>query len=166
VIDSVPLSRIVEEVLRSNRVQIQRKHLTLNLDIPPGLPLVWGDRHRLEQVLTNIVVNAWKFTPEGGEITICAECDSSGSDGQENREVVHVSVKDNGLGISSEDQDKIFQKYFRTGRKEAREIPGTGLGLSLAKDLIEMQGGQIWFESEYHEGTTFHFTVPVTRDDR
>jgi PAS domain S-box-containing protein len=162
----VSLSEIVNEVVRSNRVQIKRKSLKLHLDISPDLPPVWGDRHRLEQVLTNIVVNAWKFTPEGGEITICAKCDSDGPDDQEKTEVVHVSVADTGLGIGPRDQAKIFQKYFRAGTKEAREIPGTGLGLSLAKDIVEMQGGKIWFESEYREGTTFHFTVPLTKDDR
>jgi PAS domain S-box-containing protein len=162
----VSLSEIVNQVIRSNRVQIRRKRLKLNLDISPELPLVWGDRHRLEQVLTNIVVNAWKFTPEGGEITICVKCDPDKPDGQEKAEVVHVSVADTGLGIGPKDQAKIFQKYFRAGTKEAREIPGTGLGLSLAKDIVEMQGGKIWFESEYHKGTTFHFTVPLAKDDR
>lgn len=160
----VSLSRIVEQVVRSTRVQIERKRLRLHLDIPSNLPPVWGDRHRLEQVLTNIVVNAWKFTPEGGDITIRAKCEHNGRDDQQDQEVVHVSVADTGLGISPEDQTKIFQMYFRTRRKEAREIPGTGLGLSIAKDLVEMQGGQIWFESEYKKGTTFHFTVPLMDD--
>jgi PAS domain S-box-containing protein len=164
--DLVSLAEIVNEVVRSNRVQIRRKHLRLNLDISPDLPPVWGDRHRLEQVLTNIVVNAWKFTPEGGEITIRAKCDSDGLDDRGTTEVIHVSVADTGLGIDPRDQAKIFQKYFRAGTKQAREIPGTGLGLSLAKDIVEMQGGKIWFESEYREGTTFHFTVPLAKDNQ
>jgi signal transduction histidine kinase len=77
------------------------------------------------------------------------------------KEVVHLWVKDNGIGISIEDQTKIFQKFFRSDDSKAREAPGTGLGLNITKSLIEMQGGRIWFESEYREGTTFHFTVPV-----
>jgi signal transduction histidine kinase len=75
--------------------------------------------------------------------------------------VVHIWVKDNGIGISLEDQKKIFQKFFRSDDQKAREAPGTGLGLNITKSLVEMMGGRIWFESEYRQGTTFHFTVPI-----
>jgi len=70
-------------------------------------------------------------------------------------------VKDNGIGISLEDQKKIFQKFFRSEDSKARESPGTGLGLNITRSLIEMMGGRVWFESEFRQGTTFHFTVPV-----
>ena len=66
-----------------------------------------------------------------------------------------------GIGISVEDQARIFQKFFRSDDMKAREVPGTGLGLNITKSLVEMQGGRIWFDSEYRQGTTFHFTVPV-----
>ena len=71
-------------------------------------------------------------------------------------------VKDNGIGISEEDQKKIFQKFFRSEDPKTREAPGTGLGLNITRSLVEMQGGRIWFESEFRKGTTFHFTVPVS----
>jgi signal transduction histidine kinase len=76
-------------------------------------------------------------------------------------EVLHIWVKDTGIGISEEDQQKIFQKFFRSDDPKTREAPGTGLGLNITKSLVEMQGGQIWFESEFRKGTTFHFTVPI-----
>ena len=76
-------------------------------------------------------------------------------------EVLHIWVKDTGIGISEEDQKKIFQKFFRSEDPKTREAPGTGLGLNITKSLVEMQGGQIWFESEFRKGTTFHFTVPI-----
>ena len=76
--------------------------------------------------------------------------------------MVHIWVKDNGIGISEEDQKKIFQKFHRSEDPEARKSPGTGLGLNITRSLVEMQGGQIWFESEFRKGTTFHFTVPLS----
>jgi signal transduction histidine kinase len=77
------------------------------------------------------------------------------------KRVVHLKVQDNGIGISPEDQAKIFQKFFRSDDSKAREVPGTGLGLNITRSLIEMQGGRIWFESEFRKGTTFHFTIPI-----
>jgi signal transduction histidine kinase len=76
-------------------------------------------------------------------------------------QVIHVMVQDSGYGIIPEDQPKIFQKFFRSEDQNIRESTGTGLGLNIAKTLVEMQGGEIWFESEPGQGTTFHFTVPV-----
>ena len=75
--------------------------------------------------------------------------------------VMHISVKDNGIGINEEDQKKIFQKFFRSEDSKAREAPGTGLGLNITKNLVEMQGGRIWFDSVMRKGTNFHFTIPI-----
>ncbi len=75
--------------------------------------------------------------------------------------VLHVSVADNGIGISSDERHHVFQKFFRSESPQVREAPGTGLGLSITKYLVELQGGQIWFESEAGKGTTFHFTMPL-----
>ena len=111
--------------------------------------------------MTNLVSNANKYTPESGIIVIGAEQSANQWDPQGAAQVVHIWVQDNGIGISLEDQKKIFQKFFRSDDSKAREAPGTGLGLNITKSLIEMMGGQIWFESEFRQGTTFHFTVPV-----
>jgi signal transduction histidine kinase len=75
--------------------------------------------------------------------------------------VIHLWVRDNGIGMSLEDQQKVFQKFFRSDDPKAHEAPGTGLGLNITRSLVEMMGGKIWFESEFRKGTTFHFTIPV-----
>jgi signal transduction histidine kinase len=77
--------------------------------------------------------------------------------------VVHVWVRDTGIGIRPEDQPRIFGKFFRSEDPQAREISGVGLGLSITRSLVEMQGGRTWFDTEYGKGTTFHFTVPVAQ---
>ena len=113
-------------------------------------------------MLTNLVSNAYKYTPEGGQIRLRAEVTANRWDPEGAPEVVHVMVQDTGLGIHPDEQPRIFQRFFRSeADREAREAPGTGLGLYITKTLVEMQGGQIWFESEYRKGTTFHFTIPV-----
>jgi len=76
-------------------------------------------------------------------------------------EVIHLYVQDSGIGINPDDQKQIFSKFFRSDDPKARESPGTGLGLNITKNLVELQGGQIWFESEFRKGTTFHFTIPI-----
>ena len=157
----VELAEIVDEVLRSTRRQIEDKRQTIELQLPLTLPLVWADRLRVGQVLTNLISNAHKYTPEGGRIIVGAEATDNQWDPEGVRRVVHIWVRDNGIGISLDDQAKIFQKFFRSDDSKAREVPGTGLGLNITRSLVEMQGGRIWFESEFRTGTTFHFTIPV-----
>lgn len=158
---AVSIADVVDEVLRSTRRQIEEKKQTILVEIPAQLPPVWADRTRLGQVLTNLVSNAHKYTPEGGQITVGAEAADNQWDPGGATKVVHVWVRDTGIGISIEDQPKIFQKFFRSEDQKAREAPGTGLGLNITRSLVEMQGGRIWFESEFRKGTTFHFTIPV-----
>ncbi|GAB4463166.1 MAG: hypothetical protein Kow0070_23260 [Anaerolineales bacterium] len=158
---AIHIPDVVEDVLRSTRRQIEDKKQTVELHLAESLPQVWADPVRVGQVLTNLVSNAHKYTPEGGRILIGAQEAENQWDPEGARRVVHLWVKDNGIGISIEDQAKIFQKFFRSDDSKAREAPGTGLGLNITKSLVEMQGGRIWFESEFRRGTTFHFTVPV-----
>ncbi len=158
---AVAISEVIEEVIRSTQNQVEEKEQTLTAELPPDLAEVWGDRTRLIQILTNLVSNAHKYSETGGEIRIQAEQGDNIWDPEGARQVVHLSVQDNGIGISAEDQYKIFQKFFRSDDQKAREAPGTGLGLNITKSLVEMQGGMIWFESEFRKGTTFHFTIPV-----
>jgi len=160
----VGINDLVDEVVRSTRRQIEDKKQTIQAEISSALPMVWGDRTRLGQVLTNLVSNANKYTPEGGVLVIGAESSENLWDADGARQVVHIWVKDDGIGITPEDQQKIFQKFFRSEDQKAREAPGTGLGLNITKSLVEMQGGRIWFESEFRKGTTFHFTVPIAEN--
>ncbi len=158
---AVEVNDLVDEVVRSSKRQIEDKKQTIQAELPPQLPKVWGDRTRLGQVLTNLVSNANKYTPESGVLVLGAESSANRWDPEGAAQVVHIWVKDNGIGISPEDQTKIFQKFFRSEDQKAREAPGTGLGLNITRSLVEMQGGRIWFESAFRQGTTFHFTVPV-----
>ncbi len=159
---SLRLSDSIDTVIRSTKKQVEEKQQTLNLTMPEDLPMVWADKVRLEQVLVNLVSNAHKYTPAGGEVVVAAERCKNEWDPNGAAEVVHIWVKDNGIGISEEDQKKIFQKFFRSDDPKTREVTGTGLGLNITKSLVELQGGKIWFESEFRKGTTFHFTVPIS----
>jgi signal transduction histidine kinase len=158
---AVDLTEVVDEVVRSTKRQIDDKKQTIVVELPLLLPRVWGDRTRVAQVLVNLVSNAHKYTPESGQIIVSAESSANRWDREGAKSVVHMWVQDNGIGISPDDQARIFQKFFRSEDQKAREAPGTGLGLNITKSLIEMQGGRIWFESAFREGTTFHFTIPV-----
>ena len=157
----VEVEEVIDEVMRSTKRQVEDKRQTIELQLAPVLPPVWADRLRVGQVLTNLISNAHKYTPESGTILVGAEATNNQWDPEGAHRVVHVWVRDNGIGISIEDQAKIFQRFFRSDDSKAREVPGTGLGLNITKSLVEMQGGRIWFESQFRGGTTFHFTIPV-----
>ncbi|MCB9007484.1 MAG: hybrid sensor histidine kinase/response regulator [Ardenticatenaceae bacterium] len=157
----IQLAEVIEEVASSTRAQIEEKQQTLVLTVPENLPDVWADRTRLAQILTNLVSNAYKYTPENGRITICAEEMNSVNEDAEVQPMIHVSVADTGLGIKDDEQKAIFSKFFRGSDDAALKSPGTGLGLNITKNLVELHDGRIWFESKYREGTTFHFIIPV-----
>ena len=157
-------SDLVDDAVRTLTKQIEEKKQTLEISIAPNLPPMWADSVRVGQVLTNLLSNAYKYTPEGGMLQVGVEESVNQWDLDGAPRVIHLWVKDNGIGLSLEDQQKMFQKFFRSDDPKAREAPGTGLGLNITKSLVEMQGGRIWFESEYRAGTTFHFTVPVAAE--
>jgi K+-sensing histidine kinase KdpD len=157
----VSVKEVVEEVARSINNQLEEKQQSLTLQISPDLPPVWADHTRQIQILTNLMSNATKYSPQNGQITLHAEAAQNEWDPGGTPKVVHISVQDTGFGIAAEDQEKIFQKFFRSEDQAIRDAPGTGLGLNLTKTLIEMQGGKIWFVSEFRQGATFHYTVPV-----
>ena len=124
---------------------------TLKTDLPENLPDVWGDEDRLRQVILNLLINATKFTPEGGIITLQA---------REKDSYVIVSVRDTGRGIPPEEQPHLFQPYHRQPG-DLEHLSGLGLGLALAKNLVELHGGRIWAESHVGTGSTFSFSVPM-----
>jgi signal transduction histidine kinase len=154
----------VNEVIKTLKRQIEEKKQILEVIMPEKISSIWADRIRVSQVLVNLLSNAYKYTPDGGTIEVGVEEAANQWDTEGAARVVHIWVKDNGIGLSAEDQQKMFQKFFRSEDPKAREAPGTGLGLNITKSLVEMQGGKIWFESEYRKGTTFHFTVPVAEE--
>jgi len=161
-LSSVSLVEITDEVVRAFEKQIEEKDQILEVLLPEELSPMWCDNTRLIQILTNLVSNAIKYTPEGGKLVIRAEQVSNEWDPEGVEQVIHIAVRDTGIGIGQDDQNKIFQQFFRSEDTKVREAIGTGLGLSITKRLVEMQGGRIWFESELENGTTFHFTIPIS----
>ncbi len=162
--EPVVIHAVVNEAVQVVQGEIEAKNLTLTLNLPEDLPLVWGDQTRLIQVMNNLLSNAYKYTPEGGHITVesrtIVEPPPSSEDGEESPFVL-VSVADTGVGIPPEDRHKIFTKFFRADHPEVQKVPGTGLGLSITKSIVEVHGGRIWVESEPEQGSTFYFTLPA-----
>lgn len=152
---AVILDDALDEALRSLTSAIEEKHQTLVREIPEALPSLWCDRARLIQVLTNLLSNAHLYTPEGGVITVAAEHVTGDA------EDVRIAVRDNGIGILPEEQNRIFELFFRASDEETRQTPGNGLALHLSKLLMEQQNGQIWFESERGHGSTFYIRLPI-----
>ncbi len=147
---------------------IQRREHALAVSIPPGLLLVQSDAHRLHQILYNLLSNAAKYTPCGGQIQIEAHeamIDTLPRNINDslhfNRRYVQIDIRDTGVGIAAEDIGHIFERFYRTDNPLKIEAGGTGLGLSLAKPLVELLGGQIWVESTVNEGSTFSFLLPA-----
>jgi signal transduction histidine kinase/GAF domain-containing protein len=161
VFEASSVQEVINEVLHTYENQINEKSLHVTVQTQKDIPDVWCDRLRLIQILSNLVSNAVKYTPEDGKIEIGAEHAINTWDENGAAEVVHFWVEDNGHGISEEDQKHLFEKFFRGTRKNIRKIPGSGLGLRISRTLTEMMGGKMWFESTEGEGSTFHFTIPI-----
>ena len=150
-VNSNDINEVVEEVQRSMISLASKKRLTLNVELDSSLPRLIFDRDKIVQVLTNIVNNAIKFTPQGG-ITITTIT-------RDNQVV--VSVKDTGIGIRKEDIPRLFKKFEQLKNGTAVTIGGTGLGLAISKEIIERHRGKIWAESKSGKGATIHFVLPI-----
>ncbi|HTX43816.1 MAG TPA: HAMP domain-containing sensor histidine kinase, partial [Methanocella sp.] len=145
------LSWMAGEIADTMGFLFKNKRIALKVEIPPELPVVEVDRGRMEQVLLNLLNNALKYTPEGGEVDVAAK--DRGSD-------ILVSVHDTGIGIPKKDLDKIFSGFYHAGYKLSYEYKGPGLGLAISRKIVEGHGGRIWAESEEGKGSTFYFTIP------
>ncbi len=146
---TTPVADVVLPPVERLRPQAERAGLGLSVDLPPDLPPVLADAGRAQQVVSNLVHNAIKFTPAGGQITITAE--PAGDE-------VVISVRDTGIGIPADDLLRIFERFYKVDR--ARSSGGTGLGLAIAKHIVQAHGGRIWAESVEGRGSTFYFTLP------
>ena len=148
----VPVSDTVLTPVERLQPLAARSDISLIVDLPPRLPRVYADAERIHQVVTNLVHNALKFSSAGGSVTISAES-------QPGRRQVTISVNDTGIGVPTEDTERIFERFFKTDR--ARASLGTGLGLAIAKHIVQAHSGRIWVDSIENQGSTFSFTLPV-----
>ena len=146
----VDVRGVLDDALSLVRRQMADRKVTASLAVPSGLPMVEADRLKVRQVVVNLLANAAKFTPPGGSVVLSAHGTSEG---------VIVRVKDTGVGISEEDQERIFEEYAQSGNT----VEGTGLGLPLARRLVEMHGGTLKLTRSSSAGSTFTFTLPWTQ---
>jgi len=160
--EELELRSSIEFILSSLKPQADGKSIQLKMKIAEKLPSVYGDREKVEQILTNLLGNALKFTPEGGEIFVSANPFENGG----NMDMVAISVKDSGIGVPKDQLDRIFEKFHQVEDSLRRSIAGTGLGLAITKGLVEVQYGKIWVESEFGKGSTFTFTLPMSKGEK
>jgi signal transduction histidine kinase len=146
-VQSVESRDLLEDAVTDAQPLADAKHISLVLDLSDP-PKIDADPHRISQVLSNLLGNAIKFTPEGGTVTLCARP----RDG-----VLSVTIADTGRGIAPDDLAHIFDRYWRPKGSEGE---GTGLGLYIARGIVEAHGGRVWAESS-PQGATFHFTLPL-----
>ena len=137
------------------RPNAEGKGLVLAIQLPPDLPPIVMDRTRIAQVVSNLLDNAIFHTPQGGSIVVSAEASNT---------VLRVSVADSGPGITSEDQTLIFDRFYRTDRSRDRATGGSGLGLTIARQMVEAHGGNRGVESDPGLGSRFFFELPLTNE--
>ena len=142
----------VENVCRANAMEARRRGHTLTCTLAEDMPEIRGDRQRLEQVVTNILGNAIKYTPDGGHIAV-----TGGGSGRS----VWVEVADDGIGIPEKDRDRIFDRFYRVDKARSRESGGTGLGLSIAKEIVERHHGSLRLVPREGQGTTIRLVLPI-----
>ena len=152
-IGALDLGQIISQTVVSFQGQYREKGLNLVWEEPQDLPDVRADAARVAQVMSNLIANAWQYTPAGGTVAVSVHA----VDG-----FLQTDVSDTGIGISPDDVGRIFDRFYRADHPIVQEAEGTGLGLSIVKMFVEMLGGEIWVESEPGEGTRFSFTLPLT----
>jgi two-component sensor histidine kinase len=150
------LAPLVEQILTTFRSELDKKRLTFSAELDPELPPVIGDREKLSAVLENLVVNAIKFTPEGGRITVSARRDAGAP-----RPAAEIRVADTGIGIPPDQVEKVFTRFHQVDTSTTRRFGGVGLGLAIVKSILEAHGSTIAVDSEPGRGSVFRFSLPV-----
>jgi len=141
----------LSETLEIFRPEAEQRNIELTLTASRGLGLLEGDRARLRQVLSNLIGNAIKFTPGGGTVEVGAEDEGK---------TVLIWVRDTGIGIPEEEQERIFDRFYQVDSSLTREHRGAGLGLAIVKHIVTQHGGEVWVESEEQKGSTFFIRLP------
>ena len=155
VLSRFPFGEAIESVTRANALNAKQRGHELVYDPPETLPLIVGDRSRLEQVMMNIIGNAIKYTPDGGHIRITAGATDDS---------VWMEVCDDGIGIPEKDRDRIFDRFYRVDKARSRESGGTGLGLSIAREIVQRHHGSISLAPHQGPGTTVRLVLPISQE--
>ena len=146
------INQLVRDIVATWGLEIEKKNMTLKLELDDTLPLIEYDSKRIGQVLTNMVSNAIKYTYAGGDVIIRTFINED--------KMIQLDVKDTGVGLTAEQQKSMFKRFYRADSPLRDEVGGTGLGLSIAKSFIELHNGDMWVQSIYGEGSTFSFSLP------
>lgn len=153
-LEEISISELVTSCVDRLRREADLKGQEIRINIRPGIPLIRGDRHRLDQLLVNVIGNAIKYTPEKGRIAVY--CHSE-------HDKVVIVVEDNGIGIPEQDIDRIFERFYRVDKARSRQLGGTGLGLAIAKEIAVMHGGNITARSKVGKGTQIFIELPLMK---
>jgi len=186
-LEQLEINPLIEQATHEQRLFFAMRNQTLTLHLDPSIPSMKGDRTRLIQLLANLINNAIKFTPDGGEICITSrsryllcskqatmqEQEPSSYAGREPHCYIEITISDTGIGINKNEQLRVFDKFYESGNieehssgKVAFKSRGAGLGLSIARGVVEMHGGEIWVESDGYDpqtcpGSTFFILLPL-----
>ncbi len=150
--DLCDLSHVVDSVIESYKTKIAEKKIKIEFVKPEEKMEAFLDKEKIKIAVQNVLDNAIRYTPEGGNVVISLN---------KNQDNLELKIQDSGMGISENQKEKLFTKFFRGGNAQEVHIEGSGLGLFITKNIIEAHGGKIWFESKKGAGATFYFTLPI-----
>ena len=150
--DKINIVNIVKEVHEADLPLATAMGVKVDVIIPGSLPEIIADKRRIKVAIDNLISNAIKYTADGGYVEVRLEKDG---------DKINFCVKDNGIGIPEKQQDKVFEKFFRSDNSAKYKIEGTGLGLYIVKNYVEQSGGKIWFKSIENVGSSFCFSLPI-----
>jgi PAS domain S-box-containing protein len=153
--DDVRLDVLFDELKGDYAALAEDKQIALSFSLPPKLPVMRGDRDKIVMAMHNLIGNALKYTPKGGNVSVSVKADGK---------QLLFSVSDNGIGISEEDAERIFERFYRAKDPRVEKITGSGLGLTLAREVIRLHGGDVTVQSELNKGSTFTLTLPVVSE--
>jgi two-component system sensor histidine kinase VicK len=153
--DDVRLDVLFDELKGDYSAQAEDKQIKLSFNLPPKLPVIRGDRDKIVMAMHNLIGNALKYTAKGGSVSVNVKADGK---------QLLFSVNDTGIGISEDEAERIFERFYRAKDPRVEKITGTGLGLTLAREVIRLHGGDVTVESELNKGSTFTLTLPIVSE--
>jgi signal transduction histidine kinase len=153
--EALDVTELVTDAAESLRPVAKSRDIQFDLDLDGGgvCARLWGDPDKVHQVLANLLSNAVKFSPRGGRVTVTAR--------PEPPSMVRLAVRDTGQGVPAGDRDRVFDKFYQVGRVDGERPDGSGLGLTIARHLVELHGGRIWVEAGWEPGSTFVVLLPM-----